>query len=363
MNTHIHVIHSGLTNINSRGFVFPLWYYRHNLQESGFRISFSRSHLVRNSSPAVIFLDSKVLKEFWQENRDTAFSILTELKKKCGKLFWFNTADSTGLIQQQVFPYVDRYLKSQLLVDRQAYRKSYYGQRVYTDYYHREFGILDDNESFSAKLNDKEIQKLGCSWNFGMANIFGYVRANLSLLDSYTKHWILRSYPNIDKLKMKCHHWTRPVLLSARLRTNYERNTVAYQRQYLRRQLEKKGIKFDRLTPINYFKELKNSQFSLSPFGWGEVNVRDFESVVCGSVLVKPDMSHIETYPNIYKNNSTYVSLDWDLSNSLAVVETLPEIEQKEYAMAALEDYGEYVGRRGGPRFVRRIMNLVEDSG
>ena len=38
----------------------------------------------------------------------------------------------------------------------------------------------------------------------------------------------------------------------------------------------------------------------VSPFGFGEITLKDFETFLSGSVLVKPNMSHMETYPNFY---------------------------------------------------------------
>jgi hypothetical protein len=50
----------------------------------------------------------------------------------------------------------------------------------------------------------------------------------------------------------------------------------------------------------------------LSPFGWGEVCFRDFEAIISGSLLLKPDMSHLKTWPDVYIPYETYVPLDWD---------------------------------------------------
>ena len=52
----------------------------------------------------------------------------------------------------------------------------------------------------------------------------------------------------------------------------------------------------------------------LSPFGWGEICYRDFESILNRNLLVKPDMEHLETWPNIYKDEH-YFKLDWDSEN------------------------------------------------
>jgi hypothetical protein len=50
----------------------------------------------------------------------------------------------------------------------------------------------------------------------------------------------------------------------------------------------------------------------LSPFGWGEVCFRDFEAIISGALLLKPDMSHLRTWPDVYVPNETYIPLAWD---------------------------------------------------
>jgi hypothetical protein len=72
----------------------------------------------------------------------------------------------------------------------------------------------------------------------------------------------------------------------------------------------------NKLIPFEqYLKELSSSKVCFSPFGYGEVCWRDFEAILCGAVLLKPDMSHIETRPNIYQAYVTYVPVSWDFSD------------------------------------------------
>ena len=48
----------------------------------------------------------------------------------------------------------------------------------------------------------------------------------------------------------------------------------------------------------------------------GEKSVqRDFEIFINGSLLIKPDMSHLETYPNFYKPMETFVPTRWDFED------------------------------------------------
>jgi hypothetical protein len=57
------------------------------------------------------------------------------------------------------------------------------------------------------------------------------------------------------------------------------------------------------------------AKLCFSPFGYGEVSWRDYEAVMCGSLLIKPDMSHIETRPDIFVPLETYVPVRWDLAD------------------------------------------------
>lgn len=70
-----------------------------------------------------------------------------------------------------------------------------------------------------------------------------------------------------------------------------------------------------RLDPKEYFAELRRSRMCFSPFGYGEVCWRDFEAIACGAVLVKPDMGHIRTDPDIYIPHETYIPVRWDFAD------------------------------------------------
>ena len=53
----------------------------------------------------------------------------------------------------------------------------------------------------------------------------------------------------------------------------------------------------------------------VAPFGYGEIAPRDLESCMIGAVLIKPDMGHLDTIPNIYDPMQTYVPCKWDFSD------------------------------------------------
>lgn len=64
-----------------------------------------------------------------------------------------------------------------------------------------------------------------------------------------------------------------------------------------------------------YMQELRNSKICFSPFGYGEICWRDYEAIATGATLLKPDMSHISTNPDIYIPFETYVPVKWDMSD------------------------------------------------
>ncbi|HPD92718.1 MAG TPA: glycosyltransferase, partial [Pararhodobacter sp.] len=72
-----------------------------------------------------------------------------------------------------------------------------------------------------------------------------------------------------------------------------------------------------------FMAEMARSKLAFSPFGYGEVCWRDYESVLAGAVLVKPDMAHVETTPDIFIPWETYAPVAWDLSDFEAVVRRL----------------------------------------
>lgn len=69
-----------------------------------------------------------------------------------------------------------------------------------------------------------------------------------------------------------------------------------------------------------YMRELRSARLCFSPFGYGEVCWRDYEAVLCGALLIKQDMQHVETAPDIFIPNETYAPVAWDFGDLSEVV-------------------------------------------
>ena len=67
------------------------------------------------------------------------------LEEIVNKIVWLDDSDSTGITHFELLPLVDLYLKKQLLKDKKLYSQNqFYGDRIYTDYYHRTVGVEDE---------------------------------------------------------------------------------------------------------------------------------------------------------------------------------------------------------------------------
>jgi hypothetical protein len=70
-----------------------------------------------------------------------------------------------------------------------------------------------------------------------------------------------------------------------------------------------------RISQQEYYQNMFNSKIIMAPIGYGEMAPRDVESAMFGSVLMKPDMSYIESEPFIYEDDETYIAVNYDWSN------------------------------------------------
>ncbi|MBM3561009.1 MAG: hypothetical protein FJX53_14265, partial [Alphaproteobacteria bacterium] len=129
----------------------------------------------------VAAVDSKAFSTRWDSaERDATLSLLARWRERTGALLWLDSGDSTALMQPWVLPFVDRYLKAQLLRDRTEYRHAWYGQRPYTDHAHRYAAIVDASPARSQPVTEsRELAKLGVYWNSGLADhsLYGPWRA------------------------------------------------------------------------------------------------------------------------------------------------------------------------------------------
>jgi hypothetical protein len=65
-----------------------------------------------------------------------------------------------------------------------------------------------------------------------------------------------------------------------------------------------------------YHHSILNSKCVLCPWGWGESTHRDYEAMLLGAVMVKPNTDHVESWPDIYRAGKTYIACEPDFSDA-----------------------------------------------
>ena len=70
-----------------------------------------------------------------------------------------------------------------------------------------------------------------------------------------------------------------------------------------------------RVPQQEYYQKISSAKILLAPFGYGEMAPRDLDAAQFGAVLIKPDMSFIDTVPNVFEDKQTYIACKHDYSD------------------------------------------------
>ena len=311
----VHVLTEPPVSQNTAAFLSPIVRDRARLRARGVRV-----RLFYNAEPAltecdVVAINTKVWPGPWTAQRDGALRLIAAAQAAGRRVVCFDRTSSPGILNADVLRAVDRYNKGTIYRDRSAYTRSVYGGRAFADYYRRTLGIADRVAPEDPDpLTGDEAQKLEISWNVGLA---GYALAGPRLAS-----WFAR-VPLAAFMGPPRRFWqpsaSRSGDVSCRMSTSYEHETVAWQRRQMAVLLSD-FRRTDRIAKPAYMRELRTSKIVASPFGYSEINYKDFETFLSGAVLLKPDMAHLETWPDYYRPGETYVTHHWDLSDVRAVI-------------------------------------------
>ncbi len=357
----VHVLTNGFVSPNARAFLFPLAAHRYRLAEYGIDL-----HLITDAKAAkltgcdVLFVESQVFRHRWAREGDAP--VLTDIAQLAERtaLVWFDISDSSGWLQAQVLPFVRRYYKAQLLRDRTLYMRPLYGNRIWTDYYHREFGICDDVPAPPRVVEDAGLlDKLAVSWHSGLADHSRFGPLRMALRQRLPVDRLLQ-YPT----KFTAPDAPRPNAVACRMGVDYQRATVAHQRLRIRELLGDRAAT-EKLSRRDYFREMQQTQLAISPFGFGEITLKDFEAMLCGSALLKPDLSHMETWPDLFASGETILTHRWDMSDLISVIDqALAQPNRLSgIAAAAQTAYRTAIASpQGHNAFCRRVRLIVDDA-
>jgi hypothetical protein len=336
--------------------IYPILVNKKELERNGIKLEFHDKLseklfdcdiLVLLSKPIFTLIDEK---KYIFDKNGLMISFLRKAREKVRNIIWMDTADSTSSTHFELLPYVDKYLKKQLFKDRCIYEKQFYGGRIFTDFYHHNYDI-SDSETYSeiSKLLPDFNDKIGLSWNIGLGDMF-------SAFGNNRKSIVSGRYFNILKPKYNQSHFNidnKDIDILLKTTANLSRETVAFHRKELVNQLiriSKKNKLFSviqgkRISDKEFKQVMKRTKIFPSPFGWGEIGVRDYESFIYGGVLLKPSLEHMLTWPNIFIEGETYVSFNWDYS----------DLEEKIQGLLADKNYMDFVALNGQKAYLKSI--------
>ncbi len=354
----VHILTPPLETQNVRGFLSPIIINNDLLREIG--VNFEIFNKVENKLTECdhLMVNAKFFGEDWNYRPQYIIDTLENIKQKNIKIFYCDNYDSTAPIRSEVLPYIDFYLKNMILKNKELYKEKFYGGRIHTDYYNNNFRIKDTTEVFSEPiLDDHFIDKIRVSWNYGLAN-YGFIGRRIAGLYKTIPIKKLLNWPQLFRKPSK----RRFNDVFCRISTSYSRETVAFHRILLKEKLDNL-YKLDRISIYKYIREIKNSKIVISPFGWGEFSLRDFETFIEGGILMKPNMEHLETYPNFYIPNKTYIPFNWNFSDLIEKIEdTIENYEEKiTIAETAQRKYIHYLNSdQAKEEFSMRLLNTLK---
>ena len=379
--------------INTEGIVFytiyPLILNRRKLLNLGYKITFYFKLSKKLLDCDILILVSKPIQKIIDEKKTSTkdnnalLIYLSEIRTKVKKIIWFDNSDSSSVTNFEVMPYIDIYLKKQILINKSLYNSNFYGGRIFTDFYHKKFKIIDKKEFINNfPLKKKYENKLKLSWNIGLGNVHNSFNPLYKILRLFFPLFIIKKFSD-DFIKPEK---AREIDFFFRGSIKYERNTIKFHREKLFNELKIKLSKKNYVSIIgnnvfhnnaistfikkakgelsnsDYLKIQNNSKISFSPFGWGELGARDYEIILGGSLLVKPRMDHMETWPNIFIPNKTYVPLEWDFSNLEEIFETYINNHKLRNTIisSSQEAYRESISENGMDKFCKWFIKQIQ---
>lgn len=358
----VHILTAGFVSPNGRAFLFPLLMNRAVLLNN-YKIQIVLFTSVTDAifECDVLLIESKYYQKYWQTDTDWVLSQIQKFKDKINKILYFNINDSSSWDHARVLPYVDGYYANQLLKDRSLYLKPLYGNRIFTDYYHRTQNIHDRIPEMSEPvLDDSLLKKIHVGWNSGLAD---YSMMGLYLMELYKRFPLLKMlrYPKRIAPPSK----NRPIDFSCRMGVSYARQTVAWQRLEIKKILRKRVVS-KKLSRFSYFQEMKSSKIIVSPFGLGEITLKDFEAFLTGGLILKPDMSHMETWPDFFRSGETIISHGWQLDDFEEILDNAVRryTELMDIAIAGQKYYCRYTCGKDAPYlFGNHFNNIIRPRG
>ena len=240
------------------------------------------------------FLNKKVS---LQESIDNGLEFLSKIT---GDYMLLDGQDSTSLIgSYEVFKESKALflLKNSLLKDRSLYKQEWQLGRYYWgpgDY------KLDDFDQYSDRILLSGTNWLATHWAGVNVQWYDYSKPkeyDVSAMFQYPQGVDVYEHGQLQSVHYDNHR--KPMM------------NILSDMNYNIAKLEN-GV---RVSHEEYYQRISNAKILLAPYGYGEMAPRDLDAAQFGAILIKPDMSHVDTYPNPFIDKETYIACKHDYSD------------------------------------------------
>ena len=287
---------------------------------------------------------------------------------------FFDISDSAGVLYEKAFEIFDYYYKKQIYLDKSIYTDyELKDPRLHVNKYigHKNKHSKSVSMNYS-HLNLSDIDRIKISWNVGIGDyrtfISEYNYFNHKILSLQTK--IVGRKINIPFYKFRYQkksiiNRAYDIISCFNLYEDERNNEISLHRKQTLKIIESLKSKYSIITGFfpkhKYYKLLYESKIGISPFGWGEIGARDFEVFINGSLLIKPDMSHLQTFPNFFKPMKTYIPVAWNFEDLEEKILDLLDSEEKrkEISFNGQDFYRSAISNYGMEKFCKWFISQV----
>lgn len=289
------------------------------------------------------------------------------------KTYFFDISDSGGAFYWNYFDICDAYYKKQIYHDRGFYTSHPYDLRMHFDFYRQRYGC----EFPALQPGDVQpglISSVKLSWNLGLGDYrsFPFSGHLVERVVQLTQYRVIRrplwipffrnryiggdfGSRNVDTIACFSNHQdVAPIYLHRK----QARDVVAGLDGRMK-------IVSGFLKRREYSQLMRRAKSAICPFGWGEITWKDFEMFIRGVAVLKPNMSHLHTWPPYFVTDKTYVPYKWDASDLSIVVESVLSQPGSLDAIAreGQERFRSYDVLENPVRFVERFRQIFADGG
>lgn len=234
---------------------------------------------------------------------EDVLAVARKLRARIGpgaRLIYFDGDDDSGVQYPALLPLVDLYVKKHLYRNPADYARTYIGKSNLTDHVARchQWSFADDQTPASRPLAAGDANKLFLGWNIALDDKIAALAAASAGPPAAD-----RPIDVCSRAPASPESWIHP------LRAPIADTLAALADEF------NVSLPTARVSQDDYYREMRSSKICVSPFGYGELCWRDFEAILCGCLLIKPNMDHIRTMPDLFAPGVTYVPTAWDFSD------------------------------------------------